>query len=150
MADPVSAIFITTSLLAAGGSVIGGIQANKAAKEEASLQEEQARIASEEAKAEAQRRANEVRKFSRRQSLAFLKSGVTLEGSPLLILDETLREGQKEVKSVVERGDAQANLFNRRAAITRNQGRASLIGGVLGAAGSLSGSAVTGRKAGLF
>lgn len=119
--------------IAAAGQIFAGINQKKAADAEADLQREQGVIASQEAQAESQRVANSRRKFRKKQKLAFLKNGVTLAGSPLLILEETIRESQAEVNAIARRGSAQAQLAFKRAAITENTGRAALLSGVFGA-----------------
>lgn len=136
--------------LSAGASVAGGFAADKASKKEANALNDQAGIAQDEATAEANRRATEVRQFQRRQKLAFLKNGVTLEGSPLLILDETLASGQEEVDAIMKRGTAQAKLLRENAAQARNKGRAALIGGIGSAASTVIGGYGIGRSAGMF
>lgn len=141
---------IAAAVVSAGASVAGGISANNAAKREAGLLNDQAGLAQNEAQAEAQRRANEVRKFQRTQKLAFLKNGVTLEGSPLLVLDDTIREGQQEVDAIVNRGTATARYYRESAAITKNKGRAALIGGIGSAASSMIGAYGVGKTAGMF
>lgn len=146
---------IETALLAAvvvsaGASIAGGVAADKASKKEANALNDQAGIAENESQAEARRRATEVRQFQRKQKLAFLKNGVTLEGSPLLILDETIASGQEEVDSIVRRGSAQAKFLRENAAQARNKGRAALIGGIGGAASSVIGGYGIGKSAGMF
>ena len=144
------AALIGAMALGAGGQVYSGYQANMSAKREAGLMEDQARVAQAEAQSEAERRANEVRKFSKKQALAFMKSGVSLDGSPLLTIDETVTEGQKEVDAISKAGDAKANLSNQRAAITKNEGRAAFVSGILGAGGSAGSSYMSVKNAGLF
>ncbi len=131
-----------------------GVQARNAANEEASMLEQQGNIQLQESRteaglisAEAQRRAKEIRKFAARQKLQYLKNGVTLEGSPLHVLDETFEEGQKEVNLVRQKaqfrllqGNSLYTLQNQKAQQQRNQGRAAFIGGFLNAA---SGTAST-------
>ncbi len=109
-------------------SIFGGLSGQRAAGTEAGLQLEQAQLAQSEAAAEAQRIANQNRKFLRRQKLAFIKSGVTLEGSPLFVLETTLEEGQAEVDAEIRRGKARARLFTARAQQTIGAGRSSLLG----------------------
>ncbi len=146
---------VETALLAAvvvgaGSSIAGGISADKASKKEANALNDQGALAQSEAEAEARRRATEVRQFQRRQKLAFLKNGVTLEGSPLLVLDETIATGQEEVDAIMRRGTAQAKYYRESAAITRSKGRAALIGGIGGAASTVIGGYGIGQSAGLF
>lgn len=121
--------------LAAGASVVQGVMGYQAARDEARLINQQGILEQQEAQEEAQRKANEVRKFAARQKLAFLKNGVRLEGSPLLVVDETLTEGQKEVDAITRRGNALRTLRAQEAQITKNRGRAALIGGLGQAAG---------------
>jgi len=146
----VETALIAAAVVSAGASVAGGISADKASKKEANLLNDQAALAQSEAQAEAKRRANEVRKFHRKQALAFTKNGVTLEGSPLLVLDETLREGQEEVDAIVRQGTAQAKYYRESAAQARNKGRAALIGGIGSAASSAIGAYGIGKSAGMF
>lgn len=150
MADPITIAFIATTVISVGSSILGGFAAKDAAKREAGLQDDQARLAQSEAAAEAQRVANQNRKFLKRQKLAFIKAGVTLDDSPLFVLEETLEEGQEEVTAISRRGDAQARLFSARAQQTRGQGRAALISGFGNAASSAFNSFGLGRTAGIF
>lgn len=141
---------IAAAVVSAGASIAGGISADKASKKEANLLNDQASLAESESLAEANRRATEVRQFQRRQKLSFLKNGVTLEGSPLLVLDETLRSGQEEVDAIVRRGGAQAKYYRESAAQARNKGRAALIGGIGSAASTAVGAYGIGKSAGMF
>ena len=126
------------ALLSAFGKIIAGVQQNNAAKVEALLQEEQGRILQEEAVSEAQRVANDRRKFRKKQKVAFLKNGITLAGSPLLVIEETRRESQAEVDAIIRRGRAQVNLAFQQAALTRGGGRAALTSGIFDAGTSLT------------
>ena len=141
---------IASTVLSIGAQVFSGIQASKAAKREASFQRQQATLAQQESEIEAERVELENRKFKKRQKIAFLKSGVTLLGSPLLVLDETERESQKQVQSILRRGTAQFRLGLQRADITRRRGRAALIGGIAGAASTALSSFSAGASLGLF
>jgi len=131
--DPIT-LAIAFTVVSAAGSIVQGFQERQAANAEADLQEQQGRLQAEEAQAEAQRVANDRRKFRKKQKLAFLKNGISLAGSPLLVLEETIRESQAEVNAIARRGTAQARLSFQQAAITRSAGRAALIGGFFGAA----------------
>jgi len=132
---------LITSTVAAGVSagtqVAVGRQQQEAAGQEAVLQEEQGRILREEAQVEAERSAKEKRKFLVKQKLAFIKNGVSLEGSPLLVLEETRSESQKEIDAIIRRGSAQQRLAFQRAVITRSKGRAALLGSISGATSNI-------------
>lgn len=144
------AAFIAFSVVSAGAKIIQGVQQNKAAKAEAAAQEEQGRIQAAEAQAEAQRVANDRRKFRKKQKAAFLKNGITLAGSPLLVLEETRRESQEEVDAIVRRGNAQSRLAFQRASITRAKGRSALLGGIGGAFATGVSAFATGSQLGFF
>lgn len=158
----------TTALIAAqgisSGAQIGqGFATSKAARKEAKAMRDeakymveesraQAQLALDEAAYEAEAKAREVRKFRAEQGLAFRKSGVTLEGSPLLILEETRRLGAMEVDFMMKRGRAQADFLVTRAtnqaSIARQkasnlerQGRSALLGGLFGATADMVGTA---------
>lgn len=124
---------ITANVL---GTIFQGFQESRAAQEEAEDIRFQARIQKEEADEEARRLDVKNRKFLARQSLMFLKGGVTLSGSPMLILEETKEEAAKESEAVRRRGAAQFELGIRKADRLVSTGRASFIGGLFNAIGS--------------
>lgn len=127
--------------VSAVGKVAGGFAANAASKREANLLRDQGQIAQEEAYVESQRRADEVRKFAKTQKLAYLKNGVSLAGSPLLVIDETFQQGQEEVNAIVKSGVSQNRMLRKKAEIVRNEGRAALLGSFFDAGGGLLSSA---------
>lgn len=100
----------------AGLNIAGGIQANREARR-------QARIAREEAAEQAAARRQEVDRFKSKQIVSFLKSGVELQGTPLAVLDETEREGQKEVSSILRAGQERSRAL-------RLEGRTRLLQGL--------------------
>lgn len=118
------------------GTVFQGFQERKAADEEAADIREQARIQRDEADEEARRLDVKNRKFLARQSLMFIKSGVTLAGSPMLILEETQEESAKESAAVRKRGTALFELGQRKAERLASAGRAAFTGSLFNAIGS--------------
>lgn len=135
MADPVTWLAIGT-MAAAGGQVYSGMEAKKAASKQASLQEYQGQLAREEAEREASKTEKDAKSFRSKQMVAYLKSGVTLEGSPLLVLEDTIKQGQEEADAIRKRGYATQTLYNEEAQITRQEGKAAYISGILGATGT--------------
>ena len=140
---------IIAAVVAAGAAVYSGYQSKQASKREAGLMEDQAKIARAEAEAAAQRRADQIRSLSKRQALAFMKNGVSLTGSPLLTIDNTVTKGQEEVNAIAKRGDSQATLFNARAAMLKNAGRADFLGGLITGAASAAQSYSKSKNSGL-
>lgn len=132
--------------ISAGASIYGGYSANQSAKKEASAMEAQGQLLQEEADAEARAHAKDVRRFAANQSLAFLANGVSLAGSPLLVTQDTVEQGQAEVDSIVKAGNAKAKLYNTQAQIRRNEGRASFIAGLGQAAGTLATTSMSSTK----
>ncbi len=138
---------IATSI---GGRIFGGLAADKAAKDEAHAIEREAFLARQETLEEAKRLDEEHQRFLARQSVMFLKGGVTLSGSPLLVLELTREEKDKQIRALKNRADALYNLGRRRASRVSSAGRAKLIGGFLGAATSGTGMFAQARGAGIF
>ncbi len=135
---PMATLGLIGSGVQAGAQIYVGIEKQKAFELEASLQRQQARIVQRESFREAERVNRENVKFRKRQKLAFLKSGVSLEGSPLLVLEETQILGREEVRSILRSGVAQAGLITRKATITRGKGRAALISGIASGASTFT------------
>ena len=122
MPAPVAALAIAavgTALQVAGG---------EAARKAASAQ---ARAAYDAALANARLHEVEIHKFVSQQQSAYLNSGVTLEGSPLLVLEDTRKQGMAELQAIMQGANYQANTL-------RAQGRAEMTAGLAGAA--MSGS----------
>lgn len=130
MAAVTTTLLATAAVVGAASSVASGYSAKQSARKEAGALKSQGALAAQEAQIEASRRADEVQRLSKKQKLAFIKNGVTLEGSPLLVVEETTRQGQAEVDAISRRGYAIQSLYNERAGITEREGRAQFIGGI--------------------
>jgi hypothetical protein len=140
------------------GQIYSGVQANKAAKEQAAQIEEQAAIAKAEADRAAEQKSVERRRFLAEQRMAYLASGVSLEGTPLIVQGDTWNEFQQEIEAIRRSGAAQYGFSMREAANTRKTGRAQLVSGILSGvgtagtgayrAGAFSGARTTSTNAG--
>lgn len=140
-AETAGAISTGLGVLSGVSSVFGGLQGYSAGQEQASLAvsqanlagQEQARLSFKEAQAEKERSSE----AERRQKLAYLASGVSLEGSPLLILEETRRKGSENVDEILRSGAAGASASAIEGRIAAKQyktsGRDALMKGILGA-----------------
>lgn len=132
------------------GSVGSFIQGQKAAGAAESAAAQQAANAQQEAEATARREARENIALEKRQKLAFLKSGVSLEGSPLLLLQETREQGEENVEAILRSGQTQQQAIIGSGVTTAGQARASgrqaLLGGLSGISsfGGSSGSGISG------
>ena len=101
------------------GSLYGGFAANREAQRQAKTTLQQAAI-------EAQQVAKEDAQFRGRMEVSFLKSGVTLEGTPLLVLEQARKDSMEDIKNLKKGAQLRASSIRR-------QGRDAMIQGVLGA-----------------
>jgi len=138
---------VTGAIIAGAiASVAGGVMANDAAGEQADLARSDAAARAAESTRVADRQSTieqrNIDETTQRQKLAFLASGVTLEGSPLLKMEETRRLGAENIEEIKKGGqasaDAQIAEGRRTAQSAKASGRKALIGGITGAANSLS------------
>jgi hypothetical protein len=126
---------LPTALLAvqtagAVSSIAGGIGGISAANQEAQLQKQQGNIALQESQVNANNEAFNETQAVEKQRLAFLANGVSLEGSPSMVLAQSKAYGQTQVNAILNQGAAQYNLAQQEAAITQNKGRSALIADV--------------------
>jgi hypothetical protein len=138
---------LVASVAAGAGQISAGMSANRAAKTQASLQEEQARIAKDEADRQAEQKVSERGKFLAEQRMAYLANGVSLAGTPGIVQADTFKEFQQEIEAIRKSGVAQFGLGMREAANTRSSGRAQLLAGFMQGIGTMG----TGlSKSGIF
>lgn len=134
--------------LSAGGRIAGGIRARKAAKKQARLLKDQARLEREAAEFDAMQQERQFEKLLGRQRAGFSVSGVKLEGSALDILKETMRDKEETVQNILETGSARGSALEAKARLTKRAGRDAFIGSILGATGTaLKGGAQIGGAA---
>jgi hypothetical protein len=142
--------------VSAGSSLMGGIQAKRESKKQAVTAQAEANLRAEEAGRATAREANlvgmEAESVRRRQKLAYLKSGVDLEGSPLLMMEATRRAGLDNVEEVFRSGPAGAIVTEGRARATqlKASGRQAFMSGIGNAAGSLASGGKTSLASQLF
>jgi len=146
IASTVASVAGGLSALSGISSIIGGFQAKNESKNQAALAiaqsetaaREQVRLSAKEAAAESDI-ADDTR---RRQKLAFMASGVSLQGSPLLVMEETRRKGLENVDEIMRAGAASsaARLSEGRIAATqaKSSGRKAFMSGLQNAAGSFA------------
>lgn len=134
----------------AANSIGGGFAAANAATAEANLQRQQGDLLADEARTNAANEAYNQRQVVGKQRLAFLANGVSLEGSPALVLKSSTDYGQQQVDAILKRGAAGRSLAYQSAAITKNKGRAALISGVMGGFADLTSGVSNLSKSGVF
>lgn len=109
----------------AGLSAVSGLAQIFGGASEADEANRQAAETVRQTREEAKRRTEEVSKFAKKQEVQFLKSGVELEGSPLLVLEETRRKGAEEISDFISGQKAQVEATTR-------AGRRKFISGLFG------------------
>lgn len=93
---------------------------------------EQAKLARAEARRNAKIEADAVRKQLGENYAQLAKSGVSLQGSPLLVLEENIKVGTENVQDILRQGKARADEI-------KASGRAALFSSIASAGGSLAG-----------
>lgn len=117
-------------------SVLGGLFDYAQSGPLSEVHNSRARMLQMEAEYDAQRYAEQARSFQAEQRMKYVKSGVTLEGSPLDILNETMRNADETVSAIRARGRASAFDERARGQQVRQAGRAALLRGVIGGTSS--------------
>ena len=113
----------------AGLNLIEGIFGYSAANAQADSLRSQLGLMRQESEADIQRYAETSDTFKKKQAMAYLKSGVTLEGSPLDILDETMRVTSENISAMRAKTTADINTTKSQISAIRGSGRAALVGG---------------------
>lgn len=144
--DPLTAIVIGLGAVSALGQISGGLSQKRALSAQADQQREQARLAAIESEEEAARQEEQRDRFLATQRVAFAANGIRVTpgaGSVLAVFDDTTRQFNKEIAAVRRRGEAQTRFQFQEAALTENRGRAALLAGFTGAAGTLASTAAS-------
>lgn len=136
--------------ISAFSALLGGFAQRSAANVEANSIQDQAQISLRESRQAAAQRAYDVTKFQSEQAHKYASSGITLEGSPALVLEETRRLGQQEVDALTRSGNAKYNLMMTQARQTKNAGRAALIGAFAKAGQSGLSAYTMGKSVGVY
>lgn len=118
-----------------GGSLFSGFQARKTGKSQARRLQTQSRLEEEAAEFDALQSGREFDKLLGRQRVAIAASGAELSGSPLLILDETLRDKEETIQNILKTGSAKSSFLRSKGKAARRTGRDALIASILGIGG---------------
>ena len=125
------------SILGGIGSIYSGISTYRASNALASDLRMEGEILFREANRTAEIIIQEGIKFAAGQSLQYIGSGVQIAGSALVTLAQTRKYAANEAQAVRERGAAEKTLANRKAKRTEDEGRASLVTGIVGGVASM-------------
>lgn len=107
---------------------------------EAELMRQEGLLALKERQDAATRLARDAATFAENQGHAYASSGVTTEGTPMVVQMETLNRAQEEVDALIKQGrmisqvaDARAGLMEYAGVNAKNQGKNALYGSIASA-----------------
>jgi hypothetical protein len=114
--------------LGAEADILSGMLSNIESQIEAEFLLTQGTLAKQETLLNAERQAKNSDKLRRKQKMLFIKAGVDLVGTPLLVLEETRSEAEAELEAANSRAASLFNVAQGRSAALRRGGRARLVG----------------------
>lgn len=136
MCEPVTLMIAATALTAAG-TAYTGIQQYQAGKASERAEKDAAAAAQQKAKFDEQAHRERVRKMISSQRAAYGGSGVDLEGSPLLVLEDTAGQGELDALAIRYGGSVDAAQHRAKGRIYGKQGTAALVSSGISAGSSL-------------
>lgn len=124
--------------LSGGLSLLSGVQQQGASSQQAANAIAQGNLQAAEnervAFKQAQQEKEQSESVRRAQKIAFLASGVTLEGSPLLVMEETRRQGSENIDEILRAGQSGAFSARQegrlRASELESSGRQAFVSGL--------------------
>lgn len=138
-------LLVASTAVSAGGAIYQGQQQKKAAEFNAQVAERNAVAAQNKAKYDEGIHRDRVKALLSKQRAIIGKSGLQLEGSPLLALLDTTEQGELDALAIRHGGDVQAARYRSSATASRMQGSAARTGSYLKAGSTLlSGAASAG------
>ncbi|MEM7122067.1 MAG: hypothetical protein AAF563_12360 [Pseudomonadota bacterium] len=139
-------VLLAATVVSAGAAVAQGVQASNAAKANAKALEADAIATQQSARLQEQQSRRQTARLLATQRARFGKAGVTLQGTPLLVQDETAAEGELEARIIRFGGNVDATSLRNSAAVQRSEASALRTGGFLNAGQTL----LAGADAGAF
>jgi len=124
--------------LQGAAQIYSGFAAQQSAYENASLMEAQGALTRDDYLKQAKLVDDEGKRFRAKQTMDYVSSGVEIVGTPQLVLKETQSMVTAKSGSLVGTGKAMSTLAQKKADITRSEGRAALISGALMGAGTIA------------
>ena len=119
------------------GSLYSGQQQAAAARTQAKLSKLQAAAEEERAGAEAGVIRRKARELFSTQRAAYAASGVRLEGTPLLVMADTIRESERDILNVYKQTDARKLSFLTQAGVFEAAGSAARTASYINAGSTL-------------
>ena len=130
-------LYVGAAVVAAGSAVYQGVQANKEAKYNAQIREQDAIAAKNKAAYDETMHRDRVRKLLSSQKALYGRSGVSLLGSPELVMEETAAQGELDALAIRYGGDVEASRNRSEATLSRMRGKSASTSGYASAGSSL-------------
>ena len=131
------AVPIIALVVAAAGAVYGGIQQKQAAQYNADVAEQGAQAAQQKAAYDETQHRIRVRKILSTERALYGESGVDMVGSPLLVQENTVKQGELDSLAIRYGGDVEAARQRSQANLYRMQGNNAQVSSYFGAGSSL-------------
>jgi hypothetical protein len=131
-------------------SVVSGISSMRASNAEAQAIQQQSIIQQHEAALASFQKRREILRAQATQASLYGSSGVTMEGTPMVLLEETQNLGQQELNMMASQSKAYQNLYTAKSKQYKSSGRNALFGSFLGGALGGVSTYATGLRMGLY
>lgn len=142
-------LLAAAAAVSAVGAISAGQQQAKMAKYNASVAEQQAAAARAQADIAANQHRRRAKLLNSAQQAAIAGSGVTPEGSPLIVMADSAAEAEYDAQLIRYGGEINASQAMSQAALDRMQARSARLGSYFSAGGSLlMGAGLAGTKFG--
>lgn len=141
---------ISTMIMQVGSSTASAVSSYQQGRAQEKMYEEQAKIAEQEAISEAARKKKEFERFNAQQKLLYFSRGVSMGGSPNMVIDQNIVDQNQEIRAILSAGANQSRYFSMKGSIAKAEGRAKLIGGIFSGVTQAVGTYAYGKSMGYF
>ena len=128
---------LASAAAGAGGQIFAADSERRASNYNADVMDQEAFAAKDKAKAEEDAHRESVKRILSTQRALFAKSGVDMSGSPLLVMEDTARQGELDALTIRYGGDVAAARARSQANLMRMQGADKMTAGYIGAGTTL-------------
>ena len=128
-----SALSIGAGILGAGGALVQGAAGSQAGKYNAALQDQEAKVASDQAAYKAGQIAQQTRAKVANAQGAMLENGTEIAGSNVDLLNTIDTAGRLDALTAVYDGTVQSNSYKAQASLSRQSAGNSMLSGFIGA-----------------
>jgi hypothetical protein len=135
--DIMSTLAIAGGIMSATGAIAQGNAARAAGEYNAQLAEQNAVLAQQQAAEEERRFRVGANKRLGAMRAAYSASGVTMEGSPMDVMEESMRTSEIDALTIRQGGRASASAYQSEAQLARMGGRTRQQAGYLSASSEL-------------